>query len=151
MMGVLRDARYAVRTLCRARGFTTVVVLTLALGIGANTAVFSLFDQVLLRTLAVPEPERLVLLDDPGAFRGRTQGNHTFSYPMYRDLRTAAEAFDGVIARFPTDATLALAGESERVRAELVSGNYFSVLGLRPALGRAFSPDDIRRRARIRS
>ena len=105
---------------------------------------FSVFDQVLLRMLPVRDPDRLVLLDDPGAFPGRTLGNQTFSYPMYRDLRSMTAAFDGVIARFGAEATLVAGGRAEHLRAELVSGNYFGVLGLRPTLGRAFSPADDR-------
>src|SRR6185295_4574932 len=124
---MLQDLRYALRTLVTAPGFTIVVVLTLALGIGANTAIFSLTDQVLLRLLPVREPERLVVLDGPGAFQGRTFNNGTFSYPMYRDFRDQNTVFDGVLARFPSPLTMMTGGQSERVNGELVSGNYFDV------------------------
>ena len=127
-MSLLQDARDAVRSLIQAPAFTTVVVLTLALGIGANTAIFSLTDQVLLRMLPVKAPEQLVVLDGPGAFRGRTFNNGTFSYPIYRDFRDRNAVFDGVIARFPAPLTLLAAGQAERVSGELVSGNYFDVL-----------------------
>jgi putative ABC transport system permease protein len=137
-----QDVRYAVRTLFKTPGFTIVVVLTLALGIGANTAIFSLTDQVLLRLLPVKSPERLVLLDGPGAFQGRTFNSGTFSYPIYRDFRDRNTVFDGVIARFPAPLTLVANGQAERVSSELVSGNYFDILGVRAHIGRTFTPDD---------
>jgi predicted permease len=140
----MNDFRYALRTLLKAPAFTIVVVLTLALGIGANTAIFSLTDQVLLRMLPVKSPEQLVVLDGPGAFRGRTFNNGTFSYPMYRDFRDQNTVFDGVIARFPAALTLLANGQAERVNGELVSGNYFDVLGVRAHIGRTFAPDDDR-------
>jgi putative ABC transport system permease protein len=141
-MSFLHDARYAVRTLAAAPAFTVVVILTLALGIGANTAIFSLTDQLLLRMLPVKSPERLVVLDGPGAFRGRSFNNNTFSYPMYRDFRDRNTVFDGVIARFPAPLTLLTGGQAERVLGELVSGNYFDVLGVHAQIGRTLTPDD---------
>src|SRR3954466_40647 len=140
----MSDFRYALRTLLNAPAFTVIVVLTLALGIGANTAIFSLTDQVLLRLLPVKAPDRLVVLDGPGAFRGRTFNNGTFSYPMYRDVRDQNTVFDGVLARFPTPLTLLANGQSERVAGELVTGNYFDVLGVRAHIGRTLTPDDDR-------
>src|SRR3954470_17482506 len=140
----MSDFRYAIRTLRAAPGFTVVVVLTLALGIGANTAIFSLTDQVLLRMLPVKAPEQLVIFDGPGAFRGRTFNNGTFSYPMYRDFRDQNTVFDGVLARFPAPLTMLAGGQAERVNGELVSGNYFDVLGVRAHIGRTFTPDDDR-------
>jgi predicted permease len=144
MNAVTQDVRYAVRALVKAPAFTIVVVLTLALGIGANTAIFSLTDQVLLRLLPVQSPERLVVLDGPGAFQGRTFNNGTFSYPMYRDFRDQTTVFDGVLARFPSPLTLMTNGQAERVNGELVTGNYFDVLGVRAHIGRTFTPDDDR-------
>src|SRR5215217_2453001 len=144
MNAVAQDLRYAVRTLVKSPGFTVIVVLTLALGIGANTAIFSLTDQLLLRLLPVKSPEKLVVLDGPGAFQGRTFNNGTFSYPMYRDFRDQNTVFDGVLARFPAPLTLMTNGQSERVTGELVSGNYFDVLGVRAHIGRTFTPDDDR-------
>jgi predicted permease len=142
MNGFIEDVRYALRTLVKTPGFTVVVVLTLALGIGANTAIFSLTDQLLLRLLPVRSPEQLVVLDGPGAFQGRTFNTGTFSYPMYRDFRDRNTVFDGVIARFPAPLTLMTGGQSERVRGELVSGNYFDVLGVRAHIGRTFTQAD---------
>src|SRR6185436_10920562 len=136
MNAFVQDIRYAVRTLVKTPAFTIVVVLTLALGIGANAAIFSLTDQVLLRLLPVASPEQLVVLDGPGAFQGRTYNNATFSYPMYRDFRDHSPVFAGVLARFPAPLTLMTNGQSERVRGELVSGNYFDVLGIRAHIGR---------------
>src|SRR5829696_6661270 len=144
VLSIMSDFRYAVRTLLKAPAFTIVVVLTLALGIGANTAIFSLTDQVLLRQLPVKAPAQLVVLDGPGALQGRTFNNGTSSYPMYRDLRDRNTVFDGVLARFPAPLTLMTNGQSERVSGELVSDNYFDVLGVRAHIGRTFTPDDDR-------
>ena len=123
-------------------GFALVVILTLGFGMGANAAIFSLMDQVLLRNLPVHDPSRLVVLDGPGAFRGRTFNQMTFSYPMYTDFRDRNEVFNGVLARFPTAMTLVWQGRSERVTGDIVSGNYFDVLGVRPAIGRVFNASD---------
>lgn len=142
MDALLRDTRYAFRTLGRTPGFTFVVILMLALGIGSNTAIFSLLDQLLYRPLPVHDPGALVQLDGPGPFRGRTMEERTFSYPMYRDFRDRNEVFTGTLARFGTASTLVVDGQSERVQAEVVSGNFFEVLGVQPALGRLFSGAD---------
>jgi predicted permease len=139
-----QDLTYALRTLRRNPGFTAVVVLTLALGIGANSAIFTVLDQILLRQLPVQKPEELVMLDGPGPFSGRTHNDHTFSYPMYRELRDRNQGFTGVLARFPTSITLTHEGQSQRADLEVVSGNYFEVLGVRPALGRLLTQDDDR-------
>ena len=102
MQALWRDIRHTTRALRKTPGFTIVVLLTLALGIGANTAIFSLMDQVLLRSLPVEDPSALVLLDGPGAFRGRTMNAQTFSYPMYTDFRDRTQVFSGVLGRFST-------------------------------------------------
>ena len=105
------------RMLVKNPGFSAVIVLTLGLGIGANTAIFTLLDQVMLRPLPVEAPQELVLLDGPGMFSGHTENDHTFSYPMYRELRDrGGEAFSGLIARYPSDATLGWRGRTERVQ-----------------------------------
>jgi predicted permease len=142
MPSFFRDIRYAVRTLAKAPAFTAIIICTLALGIGANTAIFSLLDQVLLRRLPVKDPEQLVQLDDPGTFRGRTMNNRSFSYPMYKDFRDRNEVFSGVIARLQIAATVAWKGRAERVTGELVSGNFFDVLGTQPHLGRLLTQSD---------
>ena len=144
MSTLIQDLRYALRMLVRAPGFSVVIILTLGLGIGANTAIFSLMDQVLLRSLPVHDPSALVQLDGPGPFSGRTLQDRTFSYPMYRDLRDGNTVFSGLVAEFGTPATLGHRDQRERVDAELISGNTFDVLKVAPALGRALTPDDDR-------
>jgi putative ABC transport system permease protein len=140
-----RDLVYALRSLRRTPGFTAVVILCLALGTGANTAIFSLLDQVLLRTLPIRDPERLVVLHrEIGRFEGRSSADNNetvFSAPMYRDLRDRVRVFDGLIARSGMGVTLTGA-EAERTSADLVSGNFFTTLAIRPGLGRMLEPDD---------
>lgn len=144
MSTLSQDVRYAIRTLARTPGFTLIVVMTLGLGIGANTAIFSLMDQVLLRLLPVKNPRELVQLDGPGPFSGRTMNDRTFSYPMYVDLRDRNDVFSGLVGRFGASATLTARNQAERVDVELQSGNTFDVLGVRPVLGRALTPEDDR-------
>ena len=139
-----RDFGYAVRTLRRSRGFAVVAALTLALGIGANTAIFTLLDQVLLRLLPVKNPQQLVLLTMRGHHYGNNWGSNAISYPMYRDFQDHNEVFSGMFCRFPDHVSLTFGAQSERVAGELVSGTYFEVLGVGTALGRAFTRDDDR-------
>ena len=139
-----RDFGYALRTLRRSRGFAVVGALTLALGIGANTAIFTLLDQVLLRLLPVKNPQQLVLLTMRGHHYGSNWGGNAISYPMYRDFQDHNEVFSGMFCRFPDHVSLTFGGQSERVAAELVSGTYFPVLGVSTVLGRAFTPNDDR-------
>jgi predicted permease len=123
--------------------FTLVAVASLALGIGANTAIFSILDQVLLRPVAVRNPGELVLLDSPGLLgREFSRGPYSFSYPTYRDLRDGSQAFTGLVARYHVPLTLSAGGHSERVAGELVSGNFFEVLGVGARLGRTLTPAD---------
>ncbi len=139
------DFRIAVRTLGRVPLSAGVAILSLALGIGANTAIFSLVDQVLLRSLQVAQPERLVVFHVSDSFPGWSHSDNdetVFSYPLYKDIRDRARLFDGVIARSSAPVSVSDAGASERARAELVSGNLFQVLGVVPALGRAIAPAD---------
>ena len=142
MMG--RDFGYALRTLRRSRGFAAVAALTLALGIGANTAIFTLLDQVLLRLLPVKNPQQLVLLTERGHHYGNNWGGNAISYPMYRDFQDHNEVFSGMFCRFPMPVSLTFEGHAERTQAELVSGTYFPVLGVGTVLGRAIGPDDDR-------
>jgi len=138
---ILGDIRYAGRVLAKNPMFAAVAVLTLALGIGANTAIFTLLDQVLLRLLPVKEPQQLVLLTMRGRHYGSNWGGNAISYPMYRDFQDHNEVFSGMFCRFPTQVSLTFGGQAERVDAELVSGSYFQVLGVTTALGRAFTPE----------
>jgi predicted permease len=138
----LRDLNFALRTLRRTPGFTLVAVLTLALGIGANTAIFTLLNQVLLRLLPVKDPHSLVMLTMRGKHYGSNWGSNAISYPMYKDFQAHNEVFSGMTARFPTYAGVTIGNSSERVKVELVSGTFFDVLGVTTALGRPFTPDD---------
>ena len=146
----MQDLRYALRQLRRAPAFALAVMLTLAVGVGANTAIFSLLYQALLRSLPVQNPEQLVQLRFSGIAPGHThsEGGDTpdarayFSYPIYRDLRDECAAFNGLIAFASAQAGLTWNNRSELVPAEIVSGNYFSVLGVQPALGRLLAPGD---------
>src|ERR1700744_6403663 len=118
---MLKDIAYSFRTLRRSPLFTAAAVLSLALGIGANTAIFSLLNQVVLRSLPVQDPERLVLLHTDYAAPGSSSSdNHesVFSYPMYRDLRDRDSAFAGLIARMSAPASLTWQGSTESARAE---------------------------------
>jgi putative ABC transport system permease protein len=147
MQTLWQDIRYGLRMLGKNPGFTAVAVLTLALGIGANSGIFSVLRQVLLQRLAVPHAEELVLLYAPGLTRGHissdeVDGSESFSYPMYVDLRDQNKVFAGLAAKADFPVSVALQGQTERARAELVSGNYFDALGVHAAIGRLFSPAD---------
>src|SRR6516162_2035871 len=144
---LFQNLRYALRQLRKYPAFAMVAVLTLAVGIGANAAIFSLVDQVLLKQLPVSEPDQLVQLKFVGSDTGHTDsygGDDTldFSYPMYRDLRDQNSVFSGMLAMFPKQVGFQWKNASSLVNSELVSGNYFSVLGVKPALGRVLLPDD---------
>src|SRR5579884_4259319 len=145
LMSMRADLRFVSRSLCRSPAFLTAAVLSLALGIGANTAMFSLTDQILLRTLPVKDPQRLVLFKWTGQFIGGTTRGYrdSFSYPMFVDLRNANPGvFTGVAARYQDSVDIGWRGPAQRAVAELVSGNYFDVLGVTPAIGRTLTPDD---------
>src|SRR6266508_3689645 len=148
MTTFLHDFRYALRGFRKSPGFAAVAVATLALGIGANAAIFALVDRVLLRLLPVRDPKELVLLRSPGPSQGHTwsdgDGAASFSHPMYRELSARNTVFTGLVAEFPFDASIAARGETERASGELVSGNYFGVLGVTPALGRVLTAEDDR-------
>jgi predicted permease len=148
MNGLWQDIRYGLRMLAKNPGFTVIAVITLALGIGANTAIFSLMNQVLLRRLPVRAPGELVVLHDPGPLTGRlsSDGDNTesFPYPMYKALRESGAPVCSMLGRSSFPASIATQGQTERGHGELVSGNYFDVLGVTPALGRVFSIDDDR-------
>ena len=148
MRGTLRaDILHTFRMMKRGPLFVAVAMASLALGLGANTAIFSLMDQVLLRHLPVRDPGALVLLESPGANMGMFFGGpECFSYPMYVDIRDRNDVFEGVAARFPMLLNLQQGSSAEPVAAELVSGNYFDVLGVGAAIGRTLTQgDDLRK------
>ena len=130
--------------LARSPGFTAVAVVTLALGIGANTAIFTLLDQVLLRLLPVKDPQQLVLLTMRGRHYGSNWGGNAISHPMFRDFRDHNEVFSDMFCRFPTSASISDGQQPQLVKVELVSGTYFLTLGIVPALGRLITPEDDR-------
>lgn len=147
---VMRDLRLGLRGLLRNPGLAVVAVLTLAVAIAANSTIFSLLSQALLRSLPVRDPAELVVLSFAGGHPGHTHSDggdqpghtHEFSYPMYRDLRDQNGIFSGLIAAAPIRVGVGWNQHAEEVAAEMVSGNYFDVLGVKPALGRLFGPSD---------
>jgi predicted permease len=144
-MGFLsHDLRYAARSFKKSPVFVVVAVLSLALGIGANTAIFSLVDQILLRLLPVKDPKQLVLLWGSGQHYGSNNGYHKLSYPMYEDFRDHNQVFSGMFCRWGTSMSVNARGKTEHLDGELVSGTYFQVLGVGAALGRVFTPEDDR-------
>ncbi len=146
-MQISQELRYAFRQLRKAPIFTLVAVATLALGIGANTAVFTLLDQALLRSLPVSHPEQLVRLQFTGSTRGHFNSfggddHDYFSYPMYRDLRDQNRVFESLIASDLQNVSVQWNNRPDLVGCELASGNYFQALGLQPAMGRLLVPSD---------
>jgi predicted permease len=147
----MTNLKYALRTLFRKTPFVTAVaIVSLALGIGANAAIFSMFNEVLLRSLPVQDPERLVNLSVPGPKPGSQSCNQAgdcddvFSYPMFRDLQRVQTSFTGLAAHRLFSANLAYQGQTLNSEGLEVSGSYFQVLGVQPALGRLIGPDDDR-------
>ena len=135
-----RDLRFAARGLWRSPGFTAITVATLALGIGANTAIFSVVNAVLLRPLAYRDPAQLVALRGVVEVRGLNDVRN--SAPEYQDFRSEIPALTDVAAAWPISINLTALGDPERIQAAVVSSNYFQVLGTAPALGRNFTADD---------
>ncbi len=146
-MGTLK---HAFRTLFKTPFVTAIAIISLALGIGANAAIYSIFDQMLRRPLPVPNPEQLVNLSAPGTKWGSTSCNQAgdcaqvFSYPMFRDLEAKQTVLSGLAAHFAFGVNIAFRNESLNASGMLVSGSYFPTLGVRPAVGRLFGPDDDR-------
>jgi predicted permease len=141
--GIWRDVRFATRTLRKSPAFTATAVLMLALGIGANTALFTIVDQVLLRLLPVQNPRELVSVASRGSYYGDTWGDgNELSYPMYAELRDRNQVFAGMFARFSSEVQARVQSRAERVLAEYVTGSYFPVLGVNAALGRTILPSD---------
>jgi putative ABC transport system permease protein len=164
-----RDLQYACRGLVRSPLFTSVALLSIALGIGANTAIFTLVDEVLLRRLPVKQPEQLVLFNGARNHYGSNSGGNMLSFPMYEDFRDdfvdrgpapalpriglavtnsarPTPIFSGLFARRAIAMNVGVEGQTERVPGELVSGTYFQVLGVGAAMGRVITPDDDRER-----
>ncbi len=142
MRGITDDIRAALRGFIQSPLFTVVAVASLALGIGANSAIFSLIDQVILKTLPVERPGELVQLIQSGSHYGSNSGPRMNSYPMYKDFRDQSPMHAGMIARREISMSLTDEGVSERTGGELISGNYFEVLGVKAHLGRLISPAD---------
>ena len=142
------NLRLALRTLFKSPFITVVAIVSLALGIGANSAIFSLFDQMLLRPLPVPQPEQLVNFKSPGPKPGSQSCGQAgpcdeiFSYPMFRDLERVQDGFTGIAAHRNFGGSVGYQGTSLAADGLLVSGSYFPVLGLTPAIGRLLTPDD---------
>jgi len=163
---LIRDLQYAARGLMRSPMFTAVALLSIALGIGANTAIFTLVDEVLLRVLPVKDPEQLVLFNGARNHYGSNSGGNMISYPMYEDFRdnfvegaaklprvsqavpnpaATPKIFSGLFARRPIQMNVRMpdgGAQTERISGELVSGTYFQVLGVGAALGRVITPED---------
>jgi putative ABC transport system permease protein len=147
---IWRDVKYGARGLARNPMFTAVAVLTLALAIGANTTIFSLLDQALMQVLPVKDPGQLVVLSFAGSSQGHRESHggdstghvHSFSYPMYKDLRDRNTVFTGLIGAAPASVGVTWNNRAESIGAEMVSGNYFDVLGVQAAVGRLFVSSD---------
>ena len=167
MKHLVRDLKYAIRGLSRSPLFTIVALVSIALGIGANTAIFTLVNEVLLRALPVKEPEQLVLFNGARNHYGSNSGGNMLSFPMYEDFRDnfvepavhmprvshavpnpapAPKVFSGLFARRAMAMNVGVDGQTERVPGEIVSGTYFQVLGVGAAIGRVIGPDDDRER-----
>ncbi len=144
MAHIFADLRYALRSLRKVPLFTAVAVLSIAFGIGANTAVFTLVDQVILRKMAVRNPGEIVHVTAAGTEQyGGSIGDGTeLSFPMYRDIRDRNQVFSGVLCRAATSMTVGYDGRTEVAPGELVSGNFFTLLGLQAAQGRVLTAAD---------
>lgn len=149
MNRLVQDLLYAARQLRKSPGFTAVAVVTLALGIGANTAIFTVVNSLLLKMLPVRDPQQLVVVGDPTNPNQRSNGTprtDVFSYPLYKELRDHNAVFTGLCAAATDHHVEVDAGQGqlpdEKITGRMVSGNYFTVLGLEPAAGRLFSGDD---------
>src|SRR5436190_5011706 len=135
----MSDLKFAIRQLLKNPGFTAVAILTLALGIGANTAIFSVLDQLMVRPLPVREPQRLALV---GQLRRDGNLDFDFNYPLFQDYQRQNTVFAELSATSEMDVGLGTGGATERQRAMVVSGNYFSMLGINAVLGRTFAKNE---------
>lgn len=139
MRGLSQDLRHAVRLLLKSPGFTLIAALTLAIGIGVNTTVFSVINGILLRPLPVPHPEQITLL---AAQQDGTQDYQSFSYPDYREIRDQGGAFSDVLAYRVALVALSVDGKGEHCVISRVSGNFFTTAGIQPAVGRLILPSE---------
>jgi predicted permease len=142
MAGLLRDFLYSLRVLRKSPVFLAVSVLSLALGIGANTAIFTLIHQLILQPLPVKDPEQLVMLAGRGKHYGGNNGRDRLSFPMYQEIRDKNEVFSGMFCTYPNMVSASFQGRTELIGADFVSGNYFPVLGVSAAVGRVFTASD---------
>jgi predicted permease len=142
MAAILQDFQYSLRTLRKSPVFLAVALLSLALGIGANTAIFTLINQLILQPLPVKHPEQLVMLAGRGKHYGGNNGADKISYPMYQEIRDKNQVFSGMFCTYPTTVSASFQGSTELIGADFVSGNYFPVLGIGAAVGRVFTASD---------
>jgi len=142
MTSLLPDVRFALRTILRSPLFASVAILSLSLGIGANTAIFTIMDQLMLRVLPIQEPQQIVMLYQKANNNGSNMGDRMNSYPLYRDIQQKASPFQGVLCRRLLSTSISVNNQTERVDAEMVSGNYFTTLGVQPAVGRVFNSQE---------
>ena len=148
MQILLRDLRYGLRQLRRSPGFTFTAVLTLALGMGVNASIFTVFNQVLLRTMPVRAPGELVLLKEHSRYETGTLNSWGgdpemyFAYPAYQTLRDGGTALESLAVSAVSSANIVTAKDADKVKMQSVSGNYFTLLGVQPALGRLLTPSD---------
>jgi len=142
MASTLQDFRYSVRILRKSPVFLAVAVLSLALGIGANTAIFTLINQLILQPLPVKNPEQLVMLAGRGKHYGGNNAPDRLSYPMYQEIRDKNEVFSGMFCTYPSTVSASFDGRTELIGADFVSGNFFPVLGIGSAIGRVFTASD---------
>ena len=142
MAAILRDLLYSLRSLRKSPVFLAVAVLSLALGIGANTAIFTLINQLILQPLPVKDPEQLVMLAGRGRHYGGNNGPDRISYPMYQEIRDKNQVFSGMFCTYPSTVSASFEGRTELIGADFVSGNYFPVLGIGAAAGRVFTASD---------
>ncbi len=142
MAPILADLRYSLRSLRKSPVFLAVAVLSLALGIGANTAIFTLINQLILQPLPVRNPEQLVMLAGRGRHYGGNNGMDRLSYPMYQEIRDKNQVFSGMFCTYPATVFISFQGSTELIGADYVSGNFFPVLGIGAAAGRVFNAAD---------
>ncbi len=142
MKNLWLDLRFSLRAIRRSPLFASVAILSLALGIGANTAIFTLMDQLMLRLLPIKNPDQLVMLFQRGAHNGSNMGGRMHSYPIYQDIQQKAAPFSEVLCRRLVSVSASVDNQTERVSAEMVSGNFFTMLGVKAAVGRLFNSQD---------